>query len=67
MELSEVLKFKLLVIAHTISVYSQVAASFSQIVAVFVRKDAYLRTFSFKWTIAIESARIGISLVFARS
>lgn len=34
MELSEVLKFKLLVIAHTISVYSQVAASYSQIVAV---------------------------------
>ena len=60
MELSEVLKFKLLLIPHIISVYSQ-------IVCVFVRKDAYLRTFSFKWTIAIESARIGISLVFAPS
>lgn len=67
MELSEVLKFKLLVNAHTISVNSQVTASFSQIGCVFVRKDAYLHTFSFKWTIAIESARIGISLVFAHS
>ena len=67
MELSEVLKFKLLVNIHTISVYSQVTASFSQIGYVFVRKDAYLRIFSFKWTIAIESARIGISLVFAHS
>ena len=67
MELSEVLKFKLLVNVHTISVYSQVTASFSQIGYVFVRKDAYLRIFSFKWTIAIESARIGISLVFAHS
>ena len=67
MELSEVLKFKLLVNVHTISVYSEVTTSFSQIGYVFVRKDAYFRIFSFKWTIAIESARIGISLVFAHS
>ena len=47
MELSEVLKFKLLVKAHTISVSSQVTASFSQIGCVFVKKEGRLPPYLF--------------------